>query len=185
MEGSMSKVEHDSWRESTCLCGEGQVTRHVSSTDYPFGGADTSYSLDCGRCLGKWRLDGRVFMDRETERAANAAYDKMRPINDELRALASAIIDRHIAGAGLRTRKAELAELERLGLSAGDYRAFTMARRNGHTPGQAANLYRGLGGLKSIAGADTSEVERLVALGAQLKAEWEDAASKVIRKRSP
>ena len=179
----MSKVEHDSWRESACLCGEGQVTRHVSSTDYPFGGAHVSYSLDCTRCLRKWRLDGRVFVDRETESAVRAAYDKMRPVDDKLKALASAIIDRHIAGADLRTRKAELAELERLGLSAGDYRAYTMARRNGHSPGHATNLCRGLAGLKSIAGDDTLEVERLAALVAGLKAECEATASKVIRTR--
>ena len=180
----MSKVEYDSWRESDCLCGEGQVTRHVSSTDYPFGGADISYSLDCVRCLRTWRLDGRTFVDRATEGAVNAAYEKLRPISDELRKLASAAIDRHVAAAGLRTRKAELAELERLGLSAGNYRDYTKTRSNGHTPGQAVNLYAGFGDLLSIAGDDAREIKRLRALAASLKAEWTAAGNNVIRKRA-
>jgi hypothetical protein len=178
----MSKVEHDSWRESGCLCGKGQVTRHVSSTDYPFGGADTSYSLDCPHCLRTWRLDGRMFVDRATEARVNVAYEKLRPVSAALRTLASAIIDRHMAGRGLRTRKAELAELERLGLSAGTYRSYAKARSNGQSPGQAANLYAGLGDLLSIAGGDAAEITKLSALCASLKAEWTTAGSNVLRR---
>jgi len=69
----MSKVERDSWRESACLCGHGQVTRHVESTDYPFGGADVSYSLDCQRCSAVWRLDGRRFVHCASEAEATKA----------------------------------------------------------------------------------------------------------------
>ena len=179
----MSKVEHDSWRDSACLCGNGRVTRHVESTDYPFGGASTTYSLEYSTCSRTWRLDGRTFVDRASEAAASVAYEAFSAVNEMLSALASAIVDRHIASAELRTRKAELAELERLGLSGGDYRSYTKARSNGSTPGRATNLYAGLGDLLSIAGADASMLTTLSERSASLRAEWIEAGERVVRRR--
>lgn len=181
----MSRVEHVSWKESPCLCGKGQVTRHVASTDYVFGSADVSYSLDCRHCSSRWHLNGKTFVDRATKAAEDAAYQSWLAAMTPFSALAVRIIDRHVAAAGLKTRKAELAELVRLGLAVDDYRGYTAARRNGASPGAAASNRRNVAGLATIAGPDASELEALSRKAETLHSAMDNASKQVIRRKAP
>jgi hypothetical protein len=117
----MSRVEHDSYKESDCLCGQGQVTRHVSSTDYPFGSAEVSYALDCQNCARDWRLDHRTFVLRSSERAYAAIRNELDIAHRILQKMETRIIDDHFAFISPRTKKAELEELTRLGFVVGNY----------------------------------------------------------------
>ncbi|WP_395670516.1 hypothetical protein [Phenylobacterium sp.] len=180
----MSRVEHDSYKESDCLCGQGQVTKHVASTDYPFGGADVRYTLDCSHCSRTWRLQGSgTFVDRATEQAAARAGEGAMALYRQHAALASQIIDRHMQALGPMTRKAELEELHRLGFSSATYAAYTKSRREGSSPGEAAHARPGSRTLLQIAGPDRADVERLGREIEAADAAYKEAGARVVRRR--
>jgi hypothetical protein len=180
----MSKVEHDSWRESACLCGLGQVTRHVSSTDYVFGSADVSFSLDCPVCAGEWDLNHKTFTLRSSAVAAADFYAQWTQACDALSRLSAKVVDDHFARLGRLTRKAELAELIRLGLTAGTYRTYLSARQ-GRSPGQVAGAHGDSSGLISIAGPAAPDVRRLVRARDELRRQWEAAGKQIVRRALP
>ncbi|MFA5898221.1 MAG: hypothetical protein WC829_03815 [Hyphomicrobium sp.] len=181
----MSRVEHDSFRDSDCLCGRGQVTRHVASTDYPFGGAHVTYQLECPHCAVDWFLEHGWFVDKVTYAGARAANSLWMSAAEKLREVGSRVVDAHMERVKPPTRKAELTELDRLGLSAVNYRQYLDARRQGRTPGQIANLYLENDNLVAIAGPAAEDLSRLARDVKSAKALWEEAAKRVVRRRAP
>lgn len=178
----MSRTEHDSWKEADCLCGQGQITRHVVSTDYVFGGATVTFALDCPTCARQWRLDGKTLVDIETDRVARAAWETVMAAYREYSVLAAELVDAHIARSMLKTKKAELAELNRLGFNAGTYAAYTAARREGRTPGEAAGVPRDGAGLLEIAGAKAPTVLAVLERVRSAEAEHGRLAKQVVRR---
>lgn len=184
----MTRVEHDSWKHADCLCGNGQVTKHVSSTDYAFGSADVSYSLECDTCSKEWRLERTTLVQTSSERDYDAAVAAEHAVSEQIRRLMPGIVDAYFDFMGYPTRKAELAEMHRLGLGGGDYRHYTGERRKGRTPGQVANIWGGDAekGLAEIADPkDRPEVARLYRLREELRKKSADAWKRIVRKAPP
>lgn len=184
----MSRVEHTSWKHADCLCGSGQVTKHVSSTDYAFGSADISYSLDCATCSREWRLDRTTLVLCSSEKDYHVAEAEAQGVSEQIRVLMPGIVDAHFDFMGYPTRVGELAEMHRLGLSGMNYRAYTAERRKGRTPGQVANIWRddAVKGLAEIAAPkDRPEVARLYKLREELQKKSAAAVRRIVRKAPP
>jgi hypothetical protein len=177
----MSRTEHDSWKEADCLCGQGQITRHVVSTDYRFGGATVSFELDCAICARQWRLDGTTLVEIETDRIARSAWNAVMAAYREHSLLAAELVDGHIARSALKTKKAELAELNRLGFNAGNYASYTARRREGQSPGEVAAVPRGAAGLLEIAGQKADQVRAVLQRVGRAEAEHGALARQVKR----
>lgn len=179
----MSRVEHDSYRDGPCLCGQGQVTKHVSSTDYPFGSATVTYSLDCAHCIREWRLEFGAFVEIRSKSAADAAHKNWSKAADELAKLRTDIIDAYMRKFEPRTKKAEMNELVRLNLYQHNYRYYIEQRRQGKTPGQIAHeVDNDASGLISIADQDTDALTALIAIKNAASVEWEAAGKRVVRR---
>lgn len=181
----MSRVEHDSFRDGECLCGRGQITRHVSSTDYPFSDAQVGYELECAHCAAAWRFENGCFVDRSTDLAERAAFSAWMHAADILAQVGAEIIDAHLGRIKPSTRKAELVELVRLGLSPGSYRQYLDERRRGRSPGTIACRSPELARMLTIAGLAATKLTRPADDAKAAKARWELAASRVIRRPRP
>ncbi|MGB0217974.1 MAG: hypothetical protein ACPGJF_01430 [Sinimarinibacterium flocculans] len=180
----MSRQEFDSFREAACLCGAGQITRHVESTDYPFGGANVSYTLDCPVCARDWRLDHGTLVNKQSEKEYTALSAELHALMAELVPLAAAMITSHFAALNLPSKKAELRALESLGLYNGTYAAYTKARREGEPIGKIVWPLRNEAWLVSVAGKDQrAGLEGALTQRAELEAAQSKAAAKIIRKR--
>ena len=181
---AVSRVELVSWRETSCLCGRGQVTRHVASTDYVFGGADVTFSLDCAECSKLWRFQHKSFTLRSSEVEATALYAKWNAACDAIRAVSPRIVDAHFTTLGKISKKAEMAELTRLGLNPGTYRSYLDARHT-KSPGQIAFLHDDCEGVFAIADAEASTLRELVRIRDELRRGWEAAGKRVVRRGLP
>lgn len=149
-----------------------------------FGGADVTYSLDCVDCSRDWSFQHKTFTLRSSEIEANALYARWNAACDALRTSAQRIVDAHFARLGVMNKKAELAELVRLGLSAGTYRSYLDARRS-RSAGQVAGAYGDCSGLIGIAGAEAPAIRELVRDRDQLRRAWEEAGKRVVRRGLP
>lgn len=180
----MSRTEHDTFKESACLCGKGQVTKHVVSTDYVFGSAEVSYELECPACAIEWRFEHRTFTLRASERDYTAAKAALDDAQRNFATIAREVIDAHFATLELGTKKAELLELERLGLGGGNYRSYTAERRRNRTPGQIASIFGNPEGIVMISDDKTRPViERLISRVSELEIQCKAATKKIVRRR--
>lgn len=179
-------MEHDSYRDGPCLCGQGQVTRHVSSTDYPFGAAEVTYSLDCKNCTREWRLEFGTLVEIRSSSAAKIAYGDWLKLAEATAELRSKIVNSHISFLDLRTKKAEMEELARLKLYQHNYRQYIKRRRLGETPGQIAHeTSHDRSGLISIAGDQRGMlIASLDDADGAMRA-WKSAAKRIVRRARP
>lgn len=128
----------------SCPCGAGRILRHVESPDNPYSKTTSSLEIECETCVRTWRLEAfsEVLVNIASEAEYKQASPKSSATHQTLRREVAAIVDRYFSGLALTTKKAEYAELTRLGLTSISYRDFTAARR-AQSIGQIAKILTG------------------------------------------
>lgn len=135
---TMSTSETVTFDLGACPCGAGRINRHVTTQDNPWSTTDISIIVECGRCRTEWRIDGSFLVLRGSETAQREVKSKEAQVYRQLRALTEDLVDRYFERFGAKNKKAELAEMERLGISNLSYRRYLEYRKSGRSPGQAA-----------------------------------------------
>lgn len=126
----MTKTEFDSLRESDCPCGEGQITRHIQSTDYRYTSVHVSYSIDCKKCSSLWRIDHGTLVLRNSEIAYLSAKAEGDSARKSLYEASQEIVKRYCAGITIKSKKAELEHLKAIGICEATYDSYLKGRRN-------------------------------------------------------
>ncbi len=182
----MTKRERNNFKEYTCPCGKGQVTRHVDSTDYRFSSVHISYSLDCSECRKEWRLEHCSLISIKSERLYVAAEKISSQIRDELYELARTIVKRHFMGLSFKTRKAELEYLHKHDLCNDSYASYTKRRRNGQEIFEIVYGLRNIAWLRSISTHYNYDIDldNLILEDSRARAETDSAALKIVRWKS-
>jgi hypothetical protein len=182
----MTKREYDTFKESSCPCGKGQVTRHVDSTDYRYSSVHISYSLDCSGCRKEWRLDHSSLINIESERPYVSARKLSSEIRSKLHTLARNIVKQHFIGLSFKTKKSELEYLHEHDLCNESYANYTKLRRNGQEIYDVAYGLRNIDWLRNISICHNYQLdlENLIIADSQASAETESAALKIVRWKS-
>ncbi|WP_049631005.1 hypothetical protein [Cellvibrio sp. pealriver] len=180
----MTKREFDEFKESDCPCGNGQITRHVESTDYRFTSVHITYSLDCIICKNIWRLDHGTLVHKESEAPYLAAKEEYYRINSNLHELAKQLIKFYFEHISFKSKKAELEHLQEIGICNLSYASFTKARREGKPISEIAYPLNNKELLMSMAleRGCNAEFSNLVQLSQELNVQSENAYRKIIRR---
>lgn len=135
----MTTYEDDTFTAAACPCGAGRVARDSRSYDNPWSGADVSYRLECATCASEWRLDtGLWLVLRSSETASRQAAVTRDKCSDAIHTLVSDLVDTYFNEFAARSKKAEMEEMQRLGIYSGSYRSFLKEKRKGHSQSRIA-----------------------------------------------
>jgi len=181
----LSTAERDHYKIAACPCGQGDITRHVTSWDNPWSGVDVSYSIDCAACASRWSIDssGATLTDRKSEvesrRAWSVYIETSKRLDEYLRPLAL----RYVAGQDPRSKKAEHALLTQLGIYRGSYQSYLKDRQRSPLQDVCRLSANPEFTVKIVTTyGDAREYKRLRNALDQSEAERDAAASKVVRR---
>jgi hypothetical protein len=138
----MSTSETVKFDVGPCPCGRGKITKHVTTQDNPWSSADISHSISCGVCASDWHIDYGRLVQRSTEAPYRKAYVEEQAKYHELDRIVYELTEQYFLSFGAATKKAEHAEMTRLGIFDGNYRSYLRARANGASAGKAASPLR-------------------------------------------
>lgn len=147
----MSTSETDDFELGPCPCGGGKLVQSITTQDNPWSSADVGYSIDCPSCSSGWRIDGRHLVNVKSEAPYNAASKEERAKRDALRQLCGPLVDSYFQSFGAKTKKAEHAEMVRLGIYPGSYRNFLTDKRQKKFCSEIAYGLRNHGWLADLA----------------------------------
>ena len=144
-----------------------------------------SYAIECSRCATDWRLDHQTLVLRSSEVALANATQVEQLAAARLRTLAQEIVGQFFAAFSAPTKKAEHAELERLGLTNMSYRQYLEHRRGGGTVASAPVPRRNAEWLKQTAAFQgrEGELETLSSAHREAKEARQRAYEQVVRRR--
>lgn len=147
----MSTSETITVNKGPCPCGKGHLDQHVTTQDNPWSSADIAYSIECPDCSREWRLDGKTLILRSSEVAHAVATKAEQAAAQRLHTLAESIVAYHFRSWASGSKKAEHAELQRLGITSMSYRQYLDHMRNGGTMATAAAPTRNPAWLRGVA----------------------------------
>ena len=125
----MSTSETVDFELGPCPCGAGKLIQSITTQDNPWSSADVGYLIDCPSCSHGWRIDGRRLVNVKSEAPSKAASCEERARYAALRQLCDPLIDAYFLAFAAKTKKAEHAEMWRLGIYSGSYRNFLASKR--------------------------------------------------------
>ncbi len=159
----MTRVEHDTFEEGPCPCGNGHILRHVESTEYRYSSVHNSYSVDCLACNRRWRIVHGTLVLRESETPYLAAQVGRDSARGALQRLAQELVESYLNTQTFKSKKAELEHLLALNLSGCNYAAYLKERRDGNSVHQLAHGLRNIPWLKERA-LDSGRMAELMEL---------------------
>lgn len=179
----MSTSETTEHTVGLCPCGEGEIVKSITTQDNPWSSADISVRINCFKCSSEWRVLYNSLILRSSEQEATRAGQNAAAIEKQLIAVIEPLFDRHFAG--IKTKKAELAELHRLGISQDNYRAYLEARRIKPSIAQCCHPLRNTVWLRSIAeeGGVLGDLDTLLSDIREAKEVHEHALTSIVRRR--
>ncbi|WP_146022455.1 hypothetical protein [Pseudomonas sp. FW305-70] len=181
----MSTSETVTFNLGPCPCGDGQIAKRVTSQDNPWSGVDTSYSIDCPTCSREWRIVHQSLVLRSSEALFNSASAAESAARNALHNFLQFIVKNHFSDFSAPTKKAEHAELERLGLTYMSYRQYLEHRRKGGSICTASAPLRNLAWARAAARKLNVErqFEALTEANSQAEQAADHARTLIVRKR--
>ncbi|MEW5942316.1 MAG: hypothetical protein AB1710_00510 [Pseudomonadota bacterium] len=183
----MSTSETVTFNKGPCPCGDGHIAQHVTTQDNPWSSADISYSIECPKCLREWRIDHTTLVLRSSELPYASASAAEEAARRTLQALALSMVVEHFSAFSAPSKKAEHAELERLGLTSMSYRQYLEHVRNGGKIASAAAPLRNQRWLNEVAKQQgegiAEQLDTLIEAHAQAAKAREHVSKQIIRKK--
>ncbi|SNC59467.1 hypothetical protein SAMN04487881_0062 [Marinobacter sp. es.048] len=179
----MSTSETTEYKVGFCPCGAGEIIKSITTQDNPWSGADISLRINCSKCSSEWRVLYNSLILLSSEQEAIRAGQNLAEIKKQLIAVIEPLFDRYFAG--VKTKKAELAELHRLGISQDNYRAYLEARRKNSSIAQCCKPLSNTGWLRGIAEKSgcLDNLDALVSDLREAKEAHEHALASIVRQR--
>lgn len=168
-----------------CPCGNGRIAKHVTSQDNPWSSVDIHYSLECPTCSKNWQLRDRYIVQLSSEGSHNAARAKQSAVSASLKRLVNELVSDYFHKLSAKSKKAEHAEMTRLGITSLSYNGYLKHRRQGGTIEEAASGIANRAFLLAEAAA-VGKKDALVALLSGYDCaskDVADAAAQIVRKR--
>jgi hypothetical protein len=167
-----------------CPCGRGQIMKSITTQDNPWSGADYHTFIQCAKCANEWRIEHNHLVKIGSDTEAKAAWDREMNCRIARNKMLSDLVEQYFVRLAAKTRKAEHAEMMRLGIASGSYRDFLKRRSEGRTRGQIANLHGNEGWISQIVREASKEAEftRLKGALEQAETEREAAGRKIVRR---
>ena len=119
---------------------------------------------------------------RRDAQTADAAYKVWCTAADPLNDLAATLASDYFSSLGLASMKAELAEMDRLGISESNYRGY-LNQRKSKSPGQVCRPLKNREWLRRLANGagNLNRVDELLAVSDAAEASWRKALSNIRR----
>ncbi len=149
----MSTSETVTFAVGPCPCGAGRIAKHVTTQDNPWSGADICLTIECKVCASEWRLEHSHLVLGRSEIEYHAARKNEESAYKPLRSLVDSLINGYLTAFAAKSKKAELAEMTRLGVTNLPYAQYLKHRAEGKTPAQACHGLRNRPWLINLAGA--------------------------------
>jgi hypothetical protein len=140
-----------------CPCGAGHIMKSVTTQDNPWSGADIHYYVGCPKCSSKWMIEHEQLVDRATSLVYKNHKRESDKYWSQLRDLITPLVDKYFDAFAASTKKAELAEMQRLGIASMAYPAFLKEKKEGRTPSQMSYALRNMKWVREL--VQGSEVE--------------------------
>lgn len=181
----MSTSETDIFTVGLCPCGAGTVAKHVTTQDNPWSGADICFTIECKVCASEWRLEHGHLVSRHSETEYRAARNCEENAYKPLRRLVDSLVEGYLTSFAAKSKKAELAEMTRLGITSLSYAQYLKHRSDGKTPAQACNGLRNRPWVTKLAETQSlnNELEKLLAAHEAAQQATKNAAKKIVRKK--
>jgi hypothetical protein len=183
----MSTQETDEITLGNCPCGEGKIIRRITTQDNPWSSADISHRIDCARCSREWRIDNSLMVNNASEAPYRIATQRSSAAHEALHDFIRPLVNGYFLRFAAKTKKGELAEMTRLGVSNSSYRDFLKRKKEGNRPADLCWPLRNEEWVASLVKEANKESDF-----AGLRREWKSAAEeesatarKVVRRRLP
>ncbi len=125
--------------------------KQVTTQDNPWSSADVSYYLNCNVCQSDWMVENQSLISRKEKVIATKVWEQWRKIVGELDDLIAPLVDKYFHALSLKTKSAELLELERLGIADCDIRSFRKKRNLGQPISAACSARRNIDWVRQLA----------------------------------
>jgi hypothetical protein len=120
----MSTSETVNFDIGNCPCGKGKIVKSVTTQDNPWSSADIRFSIECLSCDREWRIQNECLVNKRSEVPYAAAQQEERLKYDALRQFIDPLVDLYFLRFAAKTKKAEHAEMLRLGITTDSYQGF-------------------------------------------------------------
>ncbi|ERS88438.1 hypothetical protein Q672_10520 [Marinobacter sp. EVN1] len=179
----MSTSETTEHNVGLCPCGAGDIIKSITTQDNPWSGADISVRINCSKCSSEWRVLYDSLILRSSEQEASRAGQNVAEIEKQLIAAIEPLFDKYFAG--VKTKKAELAELQRLAISQDNYRGYLEARRKHSSIAQCCSPLWNTEWLRGIAEESgcLDDLDALLSDLREAKEAHEHALASIVRQR--
>lgn len=181
----MSTSETVSFTVGPCPCGAGTIAKHVTTQDNPWSSADISFTIECKLCASEWRLERQYMVLRRSETEYLAARKNEESAYKPLCRLVDLLVEGYLTAFAAKSKKAELAEMTRLGITSLSYAQYLKHRSEGKTPTQACYGLRNLPWLTELAVVQSlnNKLGELLFAHEAAQQETKDTAKKIVRKQ--
>jgi hypothetical protein len=179
----MTQLEYDTYPESPCLCGAGQILKHIASTNYRHDRPRISYSIDCHICASRWKIDYGTLVDKQSELPYIEAKLHDETARQQLATLANEVTCKYISTMKFSSKKAELEYLTANNLTGATYASYLKDRSKGRSMSDLAYAQRNQAWLLDAAAnqAERDQLSVLLDLCRQTAAAAEAANKQIIR----
>lgn len=181
----MSTSETVEFDLGPCPCGKTQLVKIVTTQDNPWSSADISYELRCAPCSKSWRTSGASMTLVSSEAEFDHACDVRDNAFDAAMAVASEIVQKYFKAFAAPSKKAQHAEMVKLGITGLSYRLYLDALKGGKAPHQIASplLNRQWLLMESAKQGLEDKLKPLLTAVDSAESAWSAASKKIIRKR--
>jgi hypothetical protein len=179
----MSTSETDEFDVGPCPCGRGKIIKRVTTQDNPWSSTDISYALVCAHCGGQWRVEHGSLVNSNSEKEFKVAQVAERQTYEDLERQIRPLVNGYFEAFLPKTKKAQHAEMVRLGLSSSTYRSFLGRRRDAKCVADACYPLGNKKWLAGLAQAAGSLPEFIKSLGAyeEAKQHSSEAYGRIVR----
>jgi hypothetical protein len=180
----MSTSETDILTIGSCPCGAGTIKEYTVTQDNPFSKWIKYFEIKCNICASEWRIEHDHYLVlKSSEIEYNSARKSEESAYNQLHNFVESLVDDYFCIFAVRSKKAEWAEMCRLGITSLSYANYLKSSK-GKTPGQASYGLGNLAWLTKLAEKQSLDEKlcNLLSVHNKAKQATEYAAKKIVRK---
>lgn len=177
----MSTSETTEYSVGLCPCGEGDIIKTITTQDNPWSSADISVRINCPKCSAEWSVFYNQLILRSSQQVSDKARQELLEIERHLRSVAEPLFEEHFAD--FSSKKAELAELHRLGITQETYRSYLDTRKTKPSIVHCCDPLRNIAWLRQLAeqGGRLRELDALLSKHQEARNTCEQASAAIVR----
>jgi uncharacterized protein YllA (UPF0747 family) len=178
----MSTQETVSFDVGPCPCGKGKLRNHVTTQDNPWSRSRSRITLDCQTCVKLWAIGNNRLTLTSSEDQLHAAVAARTAARDALGDKIDDLVTDYFQQLGALTKKAEHAEMVKLGIASYTHSMYLKRRREGVALAATVDATKNAAWLKGLANKTgcAAELNSLFAANAAADVAVAAASQKVV-----